>query len=102
MRVIETNMGDGIDLVHDWNTIDEAVDSGRFEYIEQNDGKKAWKKIMKATTIEEFIENVGYPFYEDEDYKESLQKQCDLLQKELWDIMLKLKEINNTISYEKE
>ena len=75
MLIIETNMDDGVDLEWCWDTIEEAIESGRFEYIEETgfndeydeDGNLTyshWDFIVEnSKTLEEFIENVGYPFY---------------------------------------
>ena len=83
MKIIETNMSNGRDLVHEWNTIEEALQSGRFDYLlDEEMDPEEWNTIIKllfliykisyinkldyciiiSTTIEEFIENVGYPF----------------------------------------
>lgn len=64
MKVVETNMADGIDLVHEFFSIEDAIKSERFDYIKENFGKKEWRNILrKSKTIEDFIKNVGYPFY---------------------------------------
>jgi hypothetical protein len=34
--VVETNMYDGVDLIHTWTTADEARDSGRFDFLIEN------------------------------------------------------------------
>lgn len=62
MRILETNMGDGIDVVWNFDNIEEAWKSGRFDWIEEYD-HKLWKKIQKCKTIEKLIDIIGYPFY---------------------------------------
>jgi len=60
--VIETYMGDGNDLIHEWKTVRAALKSGRFDYlIENGDYKK--KQLTSCETVEELVELVGYPFY---------------------------------------
>ena len=61
MRILETNMVDGIDVVYNFDTVDEAWKSGRFDWIYEYD-RKLWKKIQKCKTVEKLIDKVGYPF----------------------------------------
>jgi hypothetical protein len=63
----ETYMNDGIDLIHTWGSVQEALDSGRFEYLnemwdeDQND--LTWDEVQEIENLEEFINTVSYPFY---------------------------------------
>lgn len=68
MKIIETNMSDGVDIIWDFNTIQEALESERFDYLSQfidEDSELSELDVIlsKSETIEEFINNVGYPFY---------------------------------------
>jgi len=63
-KVIETNMCDNRDVIWNWKSIDEAIESGRFEWMyEDSDNKKQLKRARKKNTVEEFIEEIGYPFF---------------------------------------
>lgn len=54
VKVRETYMDDGVDLIHTFSTVQEALDSGRFEYIEED--------LTEYKSVEELIAHVGYPF----------------------------------------
>lgn len=63
--VIETYMHDGIDRVHIWSTVEEAFNSGRFDYLETQcefDEDMDLDMIENSSSVEELITNVGYPF----------------------------------------
>jgi hypothetical protein len=78
MKVIETNMSDGIDLIHEWSSVEEALQSGRFDYVyqmwcdeypdeiedydiqDEEDLFNFFKQECKG--IEDFIEKISYPF----------------------------------------
>jgi hypothetical protein len=79
MKVIETNMNDGIDLIHEWSSVEEALKSGRFDYVYQmwcdeyddemeeydikneDDLFNFFRK--ECDGVEDFIEKISYPFY---------------------------------------
>ncbi len=51
--VVETNMYDGVDLIHTWSNADEARESGRFDFLIEN-GKittKRFDSIKKISTL---------------------------------------------------
>lgn len=86
----ETNMSDGIDLLHDWKTPAEAIESERFDYFiadkidameqkfydnQNEDGEgydetfdwdneydKLRQNLMNLPSLEILIKIVGYPF----------------------------------------
>jgi ribosome-associated toxin RatA of RatAB toxin-antitoxin module len=61
--VRETYMSDGVDLIHSWSSVDEALESGRFEYLnEMWDQDISWEEVCQIENLKEFIEKVGYPF----------------------------------------
>ena len=55
-QVLETNMTDGVDLIHNWKTVKQALKSGRFDYHEDIDD------LYNCKSIEELIETISYPF----------------------------------------
>jgi hypothetical protein len=60
----ETNMQDGNDLIHSWGSVGEALDSGRFDYLEEMwDEDISWDEVKQIKDLTEFIEKVSYPFY---------------------------------------
>ena len=61
VTVIETNMCDGNDLIHEWYSVEEALESGRFDYLIE-DGSYKEKQLTSCKSVEELIELVGYPF----------------------------------------
>ena len=61
--VIEGYMGDGIDRVYTWGSVQEALDSGRFEYLEFQDLEEfVYDDLETCQSVEELINLVGYPF----------------------------------------
>jgi hypothetical protein len=60
--VIETYMGDGNDLIHEWHSVKEALESGRFDYLIEN-GDYTEKQLTSCETVEELVQLVKYPFY---------------------------------------
>ena len=63
----ETYMSDGVDLIHTWGTVEEALSSGRFEYLNEmwNEDLEdlTWDEVQEIEDLKKFIETVGYPFY---------------------------------------
>ena len=61
--VIETDMSDGIDIIHTWKNTKEAIKSGRFDYELENGDitEKEFKELAKLP-LEKFIEEWGHPF----------------------------------------
>jgi hypothetical protein len=55
-------MGDGNDLIHEWHSVKEALESGRFDYLIENGSYKE-KQLTSCKSVEELVELVGYPFY---------------------------------------
>jgi hypothetical protein len=65
--VIEGYMNDGIDRVYSWGSVDEALESGRFEYLdgmydEDDEDSLNPDDLENCESVEELIEMVGYPF----------------------------------------
>jgi hypothetical protein len=61
ITVIETNMWDGNDLIHEWKTVRTALKSGRFDYLIENGSYKN-KQLTSCASVEELVNLVGYPF----------------------------------------
>ena len=61
ITVIETYMGDGIDLIHEWETVREALESGRFDYLIE-DGSYKKKQLTSCKSVEELVQLASYPF----------------------------------------
>ena len=65
-KVIEGYMGDGVDLIHYWSSVNEALESGRFEYLWNNYDEDLDDfhpdELEKCQSVEEMIEMVGFPF----------------------------------------
>jgi hypothetical protein len=59
--VRETYMGDGIDLIHEWSTIQEAKESGRFDFLVDN-GDITEKAFDRIKTIPALLKAASYPF----------------------------------------
>ena len=60
----ETYMADGIDLIHEWSSVEEVWESGRLDYLEDFlDDEEEFEEIKKSKSIEELIKKVSYPFY---------------------------------------
>jgi hypothetical protein len=51
--VIETEMYDGVDLIHTWYNIDDAKESGRFDFLVDNGDitLKRFQSIKKISTL---------------------------------------------------
>jgi hypothetical protein len=62
MTVIETNMWDGNDLIHEWYSVKEALESGRFDYLIENGDYKE-KQLTSCKSVEELVKLASYPFY---------------------------------------
>jgi hypothetical protein len=66
MKIIETGMSDGIDRIHEWDTVEDALASGRFDYctesLEDEDEEEEWFVAMKKLSLEEFIGFEGHLF----------------------------------------
>jgi hypothetical protein len=60
--VLETNMGDGIDLKHYWSNVDEARESGRFDYLVEN-GDIASKRFYSIKKISTLVKLASPNFY---------------------------------------
>lgn len=69
MKIIETNMSDGRDVVWEWDTVTEAWKSGRFDWIAACDSElfEELEAFPLDGNLEDFINLVDYPFYIDED-----------------------------------
>lgn len=64
MKIRETNMSNGVDLIHYWNDIPEAIKSGRFDYLMEMDEDNFYETLFfNSETLEDFIKNIGYPFF---------------------------------------
>jgi len=61
-KVIETNMSDGIDLTHFFDDVNEALESGRFDYLVEN-GDLEEEQLTTCKSVQELIKLVGYPFF---------------------------------------
>ena len=65
-KVIEGYMGDGVDLIHHWSSVEEALESGRFEYLWNNYDEDMDDfhpdELEKCQSVEEMIKIVGFPF----------------------------------------
>lgn len=65
-KVIEGYMGDGVDLIHHWSSVEEALQSGRFEYLWNNYDEEFDDfnpdDLIKCQSVEEMIKIVGFPF----------------------------------------
>ena len=60
----ETYMADGIDLIHEWSSVEEAWESGRLDFLEDFlDDDEEFEEIKKSKSVQELIEKVSYPFY---------------------------------------
>ena len=63
-QVLETEMYDGVDLIHNWKSVKHALNSGRFDYLyedlEMYDLTE--EDIKNCKSVEELINMVGYPF----------------------------------------
>jgi len=62
MKVRETNMSDGIDLYHEFNSVEEALDSERFDYLIENEDFTE-QELISCKSVEELINKINYPFY---------------------------------------
>jgi hypothetical protein len=72
LTIIETYHHDG-DQTYYWSTIQEALDSGRFDYMYQQveEGKDIWggeyetfdDLINDSQDLRDFINKVSYPFF---------------------------------------
>jgi hypothetical protein len=74
LKVIETYHHDG-DQTYYWSTIQEALESGRFDYMEQQveddyvdeEDYETFDDLIKdSKDLRDFIDKVGYPFYIEE------------------------------------
>lgn len=65
MIVIETNMRDGVDLIHEWNTVDDAWKSGRLDYLSEQDWRdeEEMNELYSIQNLRELIEKIWDPFY---------------------------------------
>jgi hypothetical protein len=65
-QVLETNMNDGVDLIHNWKTVKQALKSGRFDYLWDNYDEDIDDEnpddLYDCKSINELIEKVSYPF----------------------------------------
>jgi hypothetical protein len=61
----ETYMADGIDLIHEWSSVEEAWVSGRLDYLSDDwiTTNSEYKKLRSYKTLRKLIEKVSYPFY---------------------------------------
>lgn len=62
IRVLETGMCDGIDIIHTFTSVEEALESGRFDYLIEQD-EYTEEELSSYKSVEEFIEKIGYPFF---------------------------------------
>lgn len=65
--VIEGYIEGGKDLVHIWGSVEEALESGRFEYLEQIQDEDDEDSINPddledCQSVQELIDLVGFPF----------------------------------------
>jgi hypothetical protein len=72
-KVLETNMENGIDLTHNWDTVRKALKSGRFDYWVESEApynnnekwfneNKPYYGLETLKSVEELIGVIGYPF----------------------------------------
>lgn len=83
--VIEGYMHDGIDRIHVWSSVEDALESGRFEYLDEQDHDDDDfnpDELDQCESVEELIEMVGYPF---EVYEGDLQELLESPFVKLWD-----------------
>lgn len=61
----ETEMDNGIDLIHSWSSVEEALESERFSFLQEywDDEEMSWDELTQMTDLEKFIEKVNHPFY---------------------------------------
>ncbi len=61
----ETYMDNGIDLIHSWSSVEEALESERFSFLREywDDEEMSWDELTQMKDLEEFIEKVNHPFY---------------------------------------
>ena len=63
--VNESNMSDGVDVKHLWASPQEAIKSGRFEYMVENgdeEDTERYEELCKCQTFDEFFEICDYFF----------------------------------------
>jgi hypothetical protein len=58
----ETNMSDGIDLYHEFNSVEEALHSERFDYLIENEDFTE-QELKSCKSVEELINKINHPFY---------------------------------------
>lgn len=61
-KVIETYHTEG-DQTYYWSSVDEALESGRFEYLEEQLQEDEYEDIKSSKSVKELIKKVGYPFF---------------------------------------
>jgi hypothetical protein len=63
----ETDMDNGVDLIHSWTSVEEALESERFsfleEYWDEDSNDMSWEQVTQMTDLKEFIKKVSHPFY---------------------------------------
>ena len=59
--VRETYTCDNVDLLHKWDNVKEALDSGSFDYL-WDDEDIDTNKLYRCKTIIDLIDLVGFPF----------------------------------------
>jgi hypothetical protein len=62
VRVLETDMFDGNNLLHTFTSVTNALSSGRFDYLVENGFMKR-KELRSCKSVQELILLVGRPFY---------------------------------------
>lgn len=61
-KVLETEMWDGVDLIHQWSSVEEAIESGRFDYLLEHE-ECTEEELESCKSVEELVKLAGYPFY---------------------------------------
>lgn len=85
--VIEGYMVDDIDRIHIWSSVEEALGTGRFEYLwieydEDDEFSVNPDDLYDCQSVEELIEKVGYPF---EVYTDDLSELLTSPYYKLWE-----------------
>lgn len=57
-KVLETYTSDGIDIIHEWSSVEEALESGRFDYLFEEE----WYDDDDRTEDTEFYTNLDSDF----------------------------------------
>ena len=62
-EVTESNMDDNIDLVHYFTSVDEAMESGRFDFILDGDDSMTFKSLVSKSDLSSLLKFVSDNYY---------------------------------------